>query len=146
MQPTARKPFATPWIVLTLAVLVLIAGAALYVTCRSSSMQRAAAATEAPFASLKPGDAAKLVLRLDALTEGGADATNLQKESETKYRCTGEKIHLSFSDSTPVVMGNYEDVHPAAVVHVTGAIGKNHELDTGKIVVLTGYVQVLPCQ
>jgi hypothetical protein len=146
MQPTARKPFATPWIALTLAVLVLIAGAALYVTCRSSGMQRAAAATEAPFASLKPGDEAKLVLQLNVLTAGGADATNLQKESEAKYRCTGEKIHVLFSDTTPVLMGKHEDLHPAAVIHVNGVVGKSHELGAGKIVVLTGYVQVVPCQ
>jgi hypothetical protein len=146
VQPAANKPFATPWIALTLAVLVLLAGAALYVTCRSSGMQRAAAASEAPFASLKPGDEAKLVLRLDAITASGADATNLQKESETRYRCTGEKIHVSFSGSTPVVMGSHEDIHSAAVVHVTGIVGKNHELGAEKIVVLTGYVQVSPCQ
>jgi hypothetical protein len=146
MQPTARKPFTTPWIALTLAVLVLIAGAALYVTCRSSGMQRAAAATEAPFASLNPGDAAKLVLRLDSLTADGADATNLQKESETKYRCTPEKIYVAFSATTPIVMGNHEDIRPAAVAHVTGVVGKNHELAAEKIVVLTGYVQVLPCK
>lgn len=146
MQPTARKPFATPWMVLTLAVLVLIAGAALYVTCRSSGMQRAAAATGMPFASLKPGDGAKLVLRLNVLTAGGADATNLQKQSETKYRCTAEKIHMAFSDTTPVVMGNHEDIRPGAVVHVTGVVGKSHELEAAKIVVLTGYVQVSPCQ
>ena len=144
-MPETRKPFFNTWVALTLCVVVAIALAALCVGNRFVRMQRAAAATEVPIEGLHPGDQAKLVLRLDTVFRGGADATVLKEESETRYRCTVVRVRTLFTDTTPVVMGGRDDLRSAAVVHITGVVDKDHQLVAGKIVVLTNYVQVTPC-
>jgi hypothetical protein len=39
-------------------------------------------------------------------------------------------------------MGKQEDVHPSAVVHVTGTLKKDRSVDATQIVILTGYVEI----
>jgi len=51
-------------------------------------------------------------------------------------------VAVQFSAQTKMVMGRPEDIRPGAIVHVTGTVRKDHGLDAGQIVILTGYVHV----
>jgi hypothetical protein len=39
-------------------------------------------------------------------------------------------------------MGKQTDIHPAAVVHLTGVLKKDRSVDASQIVILTGYVEI----
>ncbi len=91
---------------------------------------------------LKPGDEAKVVLEVTAVSAASVKGTVLEKQSETVYRRTGNTVKIAFDTATPVVMGKASDIHEGAVVHITAKMGNDHVLRAGQIVVLTGYVTV----
>ncbi len=92
---------------------------------------------------LKVGDEVKIVLEVTGVTEAASVEGNVpEKESETVYRRTSNKVRIAFDGETPVVMGNAADMHAGAVVHVSAKMGGDRVLHASKIVILTGYVKV----
>ena len=53
-----------------------------------------------------------------------------------------QKLQKRLLSQTKMVMGKQSDIHPAAVVHVTGTLKKDRNVDASQIVILTGYVEI----
>jgi hypothetical protein len=64
------------------------------------------------------------------------------KRDETHYSRTENLATVTWGKQTGIVMGKGEDIHPGAVVHVTGKMGADRRVEAKQIVTLTGYVQV----
>jgi hypothetical protein len=130
------------WIVLLVALAVLS-----FLAMRRGIGKAAQMKTETTSvlsaAQLKPGDEMKVVLEVTAVVPDASLTGNLlQKQTETVYRQTGEKVKIAFDPATPVVMGKASDVREGAVVHITAKIADDGIARAQRIVVLTGYVKV----
>jgi hypothetical protein len=131
------------WAVLIGSVVLAVA-LVLWMSARmSGKMSDAAATDEQAFAKAAPGDQAKIVLEITEAPSGAAiRGTLLQKKTEEVYGRTRTKVTVQCNAGTKLVMGKQEDLSPGAVVHVTGAVRKDHSLDAEQIVILTKYVRV----
>jgi hypothetical protein len=127
-----------------LSVIVVIAALLGWSSFRSArSMSTAAASDEDVFIHATPGDTVKVVLEIEnSSTEGSLRGELLQKETENIYRRTNTQVTAQSGAQTKIVMGKQSDIHPAAVVHVTGVLKKDRSVDASQIVILTGYVEV----
>ena len=131
------------WILFVTAA-ILAAALAVWTSARKAGrMTAAAASNEQQFAQATPGAKIKLVIEItDSAPAGTIRGKLLQKKTETIYVRTPTQVMVRSSAQTKLVMGQQSDVHPGAVVHVTGTAGKDHNIDAEQIVILTGYVQV----
>jgi hypothetical protein len=95
------------------------------------------------FIHAAPGDTVKLVLEIvQSSTEGSIRGKLLQKETKKVYLRTNTPVTVQSNSQTKMVMGKQSDIHPAAVVHVTGTLKKDRSVDASQIVILTGYVEI----
>jgi hypothetical protein len=127
-----------------LSVIVVITALLVWGSFRSAkSMSTAAASDEDIFIHATPGDVVKVVLEIEtASTEGSLRGELLQKETEKIYRRTNTQVTAQSGAQTKIVMGKQTDIHPAAVVHLTGVLKKDRSVDASQIVILTGYVEI----
>jgi hypothetical protein len=127
-----------------LSVIVVITALLVWGSFRSAkSMSTAAASDEDIFIHATPGDVVKVVLEIEtASTEGSLRGELLQKETEKIYRRTNTQVTAQSGAQTKIVMGKQADIHPAAVVHLTGVLKKDRSVDASQIVILTGYVEI----
>jgi hypothetical protein len=100
------------------------------------------AAKPAEFAQLKPQESAKIVVEVTDVPEGRIHGKLLEKQDETHYARTANQAEIVWSKDTAIVMGKAEDIHPDAILHVTGKVAADHSVEARQIVILTGYVQV----
>lgn len=132
------------WMALTaLAILALVA-VILLAAQRDTKMSSGAAASGASqFLKAAPGTKMKVVVEIQN-PEGDETfaARLLDKRSDTVYARTTTPITIRSDSTTRFVMGKAAEVHPAAVVHVTGTVGADHRLNAEQIVILTGYVEL----
>jgi len=106
-------------------------------------MSTAAASDEDMFIHASPGDTVKLVLEIgESSTEGSIRGKLLQKEREKVYLRTNTAVTVQSSAQTKMVMGKQSDIHPAAVVQLTGTLKKDRSVDASQIVILTGYIEI----
>lgn len=130
------------WIFACTALALLIAFAVWRTAEKAMKMGSASAAGRAAFVSLKPGDLAKIVLEVMGSSPGETiHGRLLEKQTETVYRRTGTAVEADFDSRTAFVMGKVSDIHPGAVLHITGTVISGHAVQARQIVVLTGYVQ-----
>jgi hypothetical protein len=137
------KAIRKVWVAL-IGTVVLAGGLVLWMSARmSGKMSDAATTDEREFGTAAPGSKAKIVLEIKGASPGGTiRGTLLQKKTEEVYVRTGTAVTVQSNADTKLVMGKQEDLRPAAVVHVTGAVRKDHGLDAEQIVILTQYVRV----
>jgi hypothetical protein len=126
------------------AIIVVIAALLVWSSFRSArSMSTAAASDEDVFIHATPGDTVKVVLEIEnSSTEGSLRGKLLQKVTEKIYRRTNTQVTSQYGSQTKIVMGERSQIHPAAVVHVTGVLKKDRSVDASQIVILTGYVEI----
>jgi hypothetical protein len=109
----------------------------------AKSMSTAAASDEDVFIHATPGDSVKVVLEIEnSSTEGSIRGKLLRKETEKIYLRTNTQVTVQSGSQTKIVMGKQSEIHPAAVVHVTGRLKKDRSVDASQIVILTGYVEI----
>jgi hypothetical protein len=127
-----------------LSATVLLAALLVWGSFRSAKlMSTAAASDEDMFIHAAPGDTVKLVLEIEqSSSEGSIRGKLLQKETEKVYLRTNTPVTVQSNSQTKMVMGEQSDIHPAAVVHVTGRLKKDRSVDASQIVILTGYVEI----
>jgi hypothetical protein len=133
------------WTLVFAVLASLSLAAAITVGRQSMRMSSAMAAATNPngFAELAGGSSAQAVVEITSVSpKGGAEGKLLDREREDLCRRTPTVVAISFSDSTPVVMGKLGDLHAGAVVHVKGTVAADHHIAAEQIVILTGYVQV----
>lgn len=100
------------------------------------------AASNAEFAQLKVDEQTKIVIEVVEASGGRIRGKLLEKGDETHYSRTENPADVKWGKETGIVMGKAEDIHPGAVVHVTGKMGAGRSVEAKQIVILTGYVQV----
>jgi hypothetical protein len=132
------------WMALTaLAILALVA-VILHAAQRDLKMSSGAATSGAnQLLQAVPGTKTKVVVVIEkAAGDGVFIARMLDKRSETVYSRSTTPVTIRSDDKTLFVMGKSTDVHPAAVVHVTGTVDSDRRVNAEQIVILTGYVEV----
>ena len=100
------------------------------------------AATAFEFDQLKPQDATKIVVEVTDASELRIRGRLLDKQDETHYVRTTNQAEVVWNKDTPIVMGKADDIHPGAIVHITGKVAADRSVQAQQIVILTGYVQV----
>lgn len=131
------------WIFACTALALLIAFAVWRTAEKAMKMESASAAGPSTFESLKPGDLTKVVLQVtDSSPRQTIHGRLLEKRTETVYVRTGTVVEADYDNSTLFVMGKVKDVHPEAVLHMTGTVTSSHAIHARQIVLLTQYVQV----
>ena len=90
----------------------------------------------------KPGDTIKVVMEIQQTEGKKVEGKTLERKDDTHYRRTANAISASFDQHTKIVMGGAGDIHPDAVVHVSGKWAADQSLRAEQIVILTGYVKV----
>ena len=103
---------------------------------------RTQAASKAEFAQVKADEQTKIVIEVAEASGGRLSGKLLEKRDETHYSRTENPADVTWGKETGIVMGKGEDIHPGAVVHVTGKMGADRRVEAKQIVTLTGYVQV----
>jgi hypothetical protein len=134
------------WIFLLAALAVLTLGIAWRGAGRMMRMHTEAASS-GEFADLKAEDQTKIVLEVTDVSQGDDVGWHirgrlLEKRDETHYARTTNAAEVAWVKETALAMGNAEDVHAGAVVHVTGTMSTDRTVRAKQIVILTGYVQV----
>ena len=109
---------------------------------KAGSMAAAASSDEQQFAQAAAGEKTKIVIEIASSANGTIKGKVLQKKSETVYTRTNSEALVHWGAQAKIVMGKEDDVHAGAIVHVTGAAGKDHSIAAEQIVILTGYVKV----
>ncbi len=127
-----------------ISVIVLLAAFMAWSSFRSAkSMSTTAAFDEDTLTHATPGDTVKFVVEIEkSSAEGVLQGKLLQKQTEKIYLRTATAVTVQSNPQTKMVMGKQEDIHPAAVVHVTGTFKKDRSVDATQIVILTGYVEI----
>jgi hypothetical protein len=146
-MPNSRKRPIKPWLLWTLATLVVVAalGGIAFDVARRAGGMRVAATQSATLLKAPAGAAVKAVLRLGAPDGTNAyDAEILDGLSGTSYRGTHSNIRVVLDSDTSVVMGAGTDIKPGAVIQASGKMAALHTLRAGQIVILTGYVRIAP--
>jgi hypothetical protein len=95
------------------------------------------------FDSLKPGDLTKVVMEvLDSSPPETIKGRLLERQTETVYVRSTTLAEAAFDTNTSFVMGKVSDIHPGAILHISGAVAPSRTIQARQIVVLTGYIQV----
>jgi hypothetical protein len=131
------------WFVL-IAVMVLLAIFAVWKSASmSKSMSAAAASDEKQVLQSTPGTKTKFVVEIgEPSAEGTIRGKLLEKKTEEIYARTATAVTVQFNAQTNIVMGKKSDIHPGAVVHITGVIKDDRSVQAEQIVILTGYVKI----
>ena len=130
-----------PWIFL-LAVLATLSAVFVWRGAEKAMKMHPEAANHAQFAQLRPQETAKVVVEVLETSEAMIRGRLLDKKDDTHYARTQNEANILWHSGTAIVMGKAADVHPGAIIHVTGTVAGDHSLQARQIVILTGYVQV----
>ena len=144
MTATPKSPRnpRTIWISI-IAVTVVVAAFMVWSSARSATSMNAAASTDDSFTQAQPGAKVKLVLEITEATPAGLIRGKLlEKQTDKLYSRTAIAVTARSTETTKVVMGKSSDIHPAAVIHLTGTVQDDHSVAAEQIVILTGYVEI----
>ena len=130
------------WLALTMAVVLLGVTAVWQSAHMSQSMS--VAASDDPLSAQNPSGAkTKVVLEvIEATSKNVIRGKLLQKKTEEIYLRTGTSVIVQFDEGTKLVMGKKPDIHPGAIIHVSGTTRDDHSILAEQLVILTGYVQI----
>lgn len=102
----------------------------------------AGAAVTAQLDQVKPGEEVKVVLEVTSFAGQTLKGALLDKQTETLYKRSGRVAEVAWDADTKIVMGKAADIHPGAVIHVTGAVVAGDRIKARQIAILSGYVKV----
>lgn len=66
----------------------------------------------------------------------------LKENSDGSYSSTGSSMSIQWDPNRSLAMGSSQDVHPRAIIQVSGSVGSNGVVHADQIVILTGVVTV----
>jgi len=101
--------------------------------------------TAGALSSAQTGTPVKAVLEVSKDSSSDQVAGNvLESIDGSRFRLTSTVMRVSLSTTTRFVMGSRANLSPGAVVQVSGTATAPGLVQAAQIVVLTGYVSVLP--
>lgn len=145
-RATVRPKFTSIRLCALLIACVLIAAALIgFDVWRRTKDMQAARTSAASVASASKGELIKAVLRLDGPIERGLyPAHVLETNDGSDYRVTSTAIRVFVGPDSSVVMGSARDVRAGAIVQAEGRFDAIHVLRVKRVVVLTGFVRIIP--
>jgi hypothetical protein len=124
---------------------IVAVGAIGFDIARRAGEMRAASTPAASVLASRTGAAIKAVVRIESQTGPNAySAELLESAGGTDYRGTASHIRVALGANTSVIMGASGDVKRGAVIQTNGAIDSARTLHADQIVILSGFVRVLP--
>lgn len=126
------------------STLVLVAALVPPATPAFAQMAPPTTLTAREFSAVSAGAPVQLAVRVDSLQRTALRAELLDRKSDARYAATGRHVELFLPDDTPVVMGALRDVHPGALLFISGVATTKRHADVKKITVVTTYVTVAP--
>jgi hypothetical protein len=111
---------------------------------RRAGAMRPATTTAASVLSAGPRARIKVVVALENSSGNTYGAQILESRDASHYRPTPAHLRIALAADTKVVMGSALDLKPGAIVQADGEMDGSGTLHAHQIVILTGYVQVLP--
>jgi hypothetical protein len=128
-------------IFLLIAFVLLIITVGWRVGSRAMKMNAGADVT-AQLDQVKSGEEVKVVLEVTSSAAQNLRGTLLDKQTETLYKRSGRVTEVVWDADTKIVMGKAADIHPGAVIHVSGTVVVGDKIKARQIVILSGYVKV----
>jgi hypothetical protein len=134
------------WALAILACLATVGRIAFDVYRRAGSMRTLTTAA-ATILVAKPGARVKAVVRIETPVGPNIYAAELLDSRDgADYHGTSIPIRVALAGDTVVVMGAVADIGPGAVIQVSGTTDEGHTLHAQTVVVLSGYVRIVPVQ
>ncbi|HYM07368.1 MAG TPA: hypothetical protein VEU11_12475 [Terriglobales bacterium] len=131
------------WILVCTALALLSALAVWRTSEKAAKMESAVSAVgQDRFQSLKPGELTKVVMEVLDSSPESVKGRLLERQTETVYARSETLAEAAIDTHTSFVMGKASDIHPGAILHVSGAVTPTRSIQARQIVILTGYVHV----
>ena len=132
------------WALAILACLATLGGLGFDVYRRAGDM-RIATTAAASILAAKPGARVNAVVHIETMTGPNIySAELLESHDGADYRETAIHIRVALASDTVIVMGATANIGPGAVIQVSGTTDNLHTLHAKKVVVLSGYVRIVP--
>jgi hypothetical protein len=114
---------------------------------RRAGAMRTATAAGASILAAKPGARINAVVRLEnAAGSNIYSAEVLESRDGADYHATSMHIRVALASDAALSMGGAADIRPGAVIQLSGTIDGVQTLHANKVVILTGYVRIVPVQ
>ena len=143
-RPAASRPLLLGVLILSVVAAIVIP---VYVLRTSMISQLAGSpanvGTQAGSAVLTPGSHATFVCQITATAaDNRMSGLLLRGNSDGSFSSTGGRVSIQWSPNQSLTMGTRQDVHPGAILQVSGTIDHNSVVHADQIVILTGVVTV----
>ena len=144
LKPAAARPLLLGLLILAVVVAILLP---LYVLRNTMLSQLAGTPTNvrtgAHAAAVTPGSLTKFVCQVTSLAANNRmNGLILKENSDGSYSSTGSSVSMQWDPNRSLAMGSSQDVHPGAILQVSGSVGSNGVVHADQIVILTGVVTV----
>lgn len=143
-RPAAIRPLLLGVLILSVVAAILVP---VYVMRASMISQLAGSpanvGTQTGSAALTPGSHARFVCRITATAANNRMSGRLLKENrDGSFSSTGSSVSIQWNPNQSLTMGTRQDVHPGAILQVSGTVDRHSVVHADQIVVLTGEVSV----
>ena len=144
LKPAAARLLLLGLLILAVVVAILVP---LYVLRNTMLSQLAGIPTNvrtgAHAAAVTPGSLTKFVCQVTSLAANNRmNGLILKENSDGSYSSTGSSVSMQWDPNRSLAMGSSQDVHPGAILQVSGSVGSNSVVHADQIVILTGVVTV----
>lgn len=143
-NPAAARPLLLGLLIVAVLVAIL---APLYILRNTMLSQLAGSptnvGTQAHAAAVTPGSLARFVCQVTFT--GANNRINglvLKENSDGSYSSTGSSVSILWDPNRSLAMGSRQDVHPGAILQVSGPVDAGGVVHADQVVILTGIVTV----
>ena len=144
LKPAAARPLLLGLLILAVVVAILVP---LYVLRNTMLSQLAGTPTNVRTgthaAAVTPGSFARFVCQVTSLAaKNRMNGVILKENSDGSYSSTGSSVSIQWDPNRSLAMGSSQDVHPGAILQVSGLVESSGVVHADQVVILTGVVTV----
>ena len=137
--PSATRPLLLGLLTLAIVAAILIP---LYIV-RNTMISQLAGPPSNIGTQAKPGSLARLVCQITSTSANNRmNGVILKENSDGSYSSTGSSVSIQWDPNRSITMGSRQDVHPGAILQVSGSVDSDGVVHADQIVILTGFVTV----
>ena len=143
-KPSAVRPLLLGFLILAVLAAILVP---LYIvrTTMFSQLNETPVniGTQAHSAAVTPGSLARFVCQVTSIMANNRmNGVILKENSDGSYSSTGSSVSMQWDPNRSLAMGSSQDVHPGAILQVSGPVESNGVVHADQVVILTGVVTV----
>jgi len=144
LKPPVARPLLLGLLILAVVAAILVP---LYILRNTMLSQFAGTpanvGTRAHSAAVTPGSLARFVCQVTSTpAKNRMNGRILIENSDGSYSSTGSNISIQWDPNRSLAMGSGQDVHPGAILQVSGPVDTGGVVHANQIVILTGIVTV----